>query len=424
MQATAPAAPAPDAPAPRFDGWRIVLLAALSQGLALPLLGAYGLVATPLIEEFGASSTQLGLGMSLAILATALAGPPLGVALDRGPLRAIMLGGVALMLLSIAALSRATALWQLAVCLSFATVGLSMYGMLPVQVVLVNWFVLRRGSALSLAYVGTSVAAFVVPPTTAWLIEALGWRDALLALAAGAAALAAPAISRLVKRPEELGQTPDGLAAETNAGAPVGGRGAAARAAREGTGLAGDRNFWLIAIGLGLALSVSVATLFLVRHLETLGIARTRAALVPSAMAACGIVGKLGAGWLIDRVDARAVVAGALVLHALGWVIVASQASFGALLFAAAPLGLGGGGFLPLPAVLQGRCFGRDAIGRVGGLHGLIGLPFLLAAAPLVGWAEGSCGGFATPFYGLTGVLLLAAGVLACVRIPGVEPGT
>jgi sugar phosphate permease len=416
----------------RFDGWRIVALAALSQGLALPLLGAYGLVATPLIEEFGASTTQLGLGMSLAILATALAGPPLGVALDRGPLRTIMLGGVALMLLSVAALSRGTALWQLAVCLAFATVGLSMYGMLPVQVILVNWFVLRRGSALSFAYVGTSVSAFVVPPATAWLIEAFGWRNALLALAAGAAVLAAPAIARLVKRPEELGQTPDGIA--QGAATPVGQRRDAtasearseptrAFASREADGVIKDRNFWLIAVGIGLALSVSIATLFLVRHLETLGIPRTQAALVPSLMAAFGIVGKLGAGWLIDRVDARAVVAGALALHALGWAIVASQTSLAALLLAAAPLGLGGGGFLPLPAVLQGRCFGRDAIGRVGGLHGLIGLPFLLAAAPLVGWSEGRSGGFAAPFYGLTGVLLLAAGVLACLRIPAVEPG-
>jgi sugar phosphate permease len=118
----------------RFDGWRIVVLAAVAQGLALPLLGAFGLVATPLIDEFGASTTQLGIGMSLAILATALAGPALGVVLDRGPLRTTMLSGVALMLVSVLLLSRGTALWQLGACLAFATVGMSMYGMLPVQV--------------------------------------------------------------------------------------------------------------------------------------------------------------------------------------------------------------------------------------------------------------------------------------------------
>jgi len=399
---------------PRFDGWRMVALGGLAQGLALPLLGAFGVVATPLIEEFGASATQLGLGMSLALLAAAVVGAPLGAALDRGPLRAIMLAGAALMFVSLLALSRGVALWQLAACFAFATVGMSMYGMAPVSVILVNWFVVRRGTALSLAYVGTSVGALIVPAATAWLIEWFGWRHAVVAVAAGAAALVAPAIAGMVKRPEELGQVPDGLP-----------RPAAAPRTSEAHGpaspLAGwlrDRNFWLIGAGVGLALSVSVATLFLVRHLEMLGIPRTQAALVPSSMALFGIVGKLGAGWLIDRFDARAVVVGALALHALGWTIVASQSSHAAMLFASAPLGLGGGGFLPLAPVLQGRCFGRNAIGRIGGFHALIGLPFLLTAAPLVGWSAGRTGGFAAPFYGLVATLALAAAVLASVRVP------
>jgi len=439
------------APSVRFDGWRIVALGALAQGLALPLLGAYALVATPLIEEFGASATQLGVGMSLAILGGALAGPPLGLGLDRGPLRTIMLSGVALMLGSVVALSQGAALWQLAAGLAVAAVGMSMYGMLPVQVILVNWFVLRRGTALSWAFVGTSVAAFVVPPTTAWLIDWLGWRHALVALASGAALIVAPAILRLVKRPEELGQTPDGLPADRCDSAPVqsdassaarsephasedsskgwGGRQALPGLVSRGEPKASevvswlrDRNFWLIGVGAGLGLSVSVATFFLVRHLEMLGIPRTSAALVPSSMALFGIVGKLGGGFLIDRADARAVVVSALLLHALGWTIVASHTSLAAMLVASAPLGLGGGGFLPLPAVLQGRCFGRGAIGRVSGLHTLIGLPFLLCAPPLVGWAEGLTGSFDAPFFGLAGALTLGAGVLAGVRIPEVEP--
>lgn len=401
----------------RFDGWRMVALGGLAQAVAMPLMGAFGVVATPLIQEFGASTTQLGIGMSVALLAAALAGAPLGVALDRGPLRTLMFAGAALMFAAVFALSRSVALWQLAACFAFAVVGMTMYGMLPVQVVLVNWFALRRGTALSLAYVGTSVGALIVPPTTAWLIEALGWRHALVVLAAGAALLALPAIAGIVKRPEELGQTPDGIArAVGTSRTPEPVQSALSRWRR-------DRNFWLIGGGAGLALAVAVAALFLVRHLETIGIPRTQAALIPSAIALFGIAGKLAAGWLIDRIDARAVVAGILGLHALGWTIVASQSSYAAMLVAAAPLGLGVGGFLPLPAVLQGRCFGRDAIGRISGIHALIGLPFLLAVAPLIGWAEGRTGSFAVPFFGLAGALVLAAAVLACVRIPAVEPG-
>lgn len=408
----------------------MVARAALAQAFALPLLGAYGLVATPLIQEFGASTTELGVGMSLAILAAALGGPVLGVLLDRGPLRAIMLAGVLLMWVSVLLLSRGRALWQLGACLAFATLGMSMYGMMPAQVVLVNWFVLQRGRALSVAFVGTSLAAFVVPPATAFAIERLGWRGALVALASAAALLACVAIYGLVKRPEERGQSPDGISApphrstsdlssEARSAPP---RGSASREASEVRGWLADANFWLIAVGMGLALSVSVATLFLVRHLETLGFSRTEASFVPSAMALFGVVGKLAAGWAIDRFDARVVVATALLVHALGWAIVATQSSYGAMLLAAAPLGLGGGGFLPLPPVLQGRCFGRAAIGRVSGLHALLGLPFLLAAAPLVGSAAGEDGGFAVPFLGLALVLVAAALVLAGLRVPSVEP--
>ena len=146
------------------------------------------MVATPLIEEFGASTTQLGLGMSLAILAAALAGPPLGAALDRGPLRAIMLSGVALMFVSVLALSRGAALWQLAACFASPRWGCRCTACCRCRSILVNWFVLRRGTALSLAYAGTSVGALIVPPATAWLIEWFGWRHALVALAAGAVA--------------------------------------------------------------------------------------------------------------------------------------------------------------------------------------------------------------------------------------------
>jgi sugar phosphate permease len=404
---------------PRFDGARMIVVAALVQAAANPLLGAYGVLQTPLIAEFDTDAARLGLGMSLAVLALALSAPPIGLLADRGPLRLVMLAGVGVMLAAMLGLARSTALWQLALCLPLATVGLGMYGMLPAQAMLVNWFVLRRGLALGRASVGSSVGALVVPVATAWLSEAFGWRRALVVLAATAAALAAPAIALfVVKRPEEVGQTPDGLPAEPRPrpDAPAGAAQSEGGARAEPARWLRDPSFWAIGVGVGLALSVSVATLFLVRHLEKSGLARTEAALVPSLMAAFGILGKLASGFAIDRIDARAVVTATLGLHAAGWLLLATQTSHAAFLLAAVPLGLGGGGFLPLPPVLQGRCFGRDAIGRVSGLHALLGLPFLLAVAPLVGLAEVRTGSFAGPFLGLAGTLVLAAGVLACVR--------
>jgi MFS family permease len=406
------------APVP-FHGWRIVGVAATSQALGFGLLSAYGFLITPLAEEFGVTTTQLGLGFSVSILCTALTGPLLGRALDRGPLRAIMLCGVALMLVSVLTLSRGAAPFELAICFAFVTIGMSMYGLFPAQVMIVNWFIVRRGMALAVAAAGLSVAAFFVPQLSSRLIHALGWRNALVVIACGAAVIAVPLIARYaVKRPEEVGQHPDGdTPSERNGSMPRLVEIPLAHMLR-------DPNFWLLGIGVGIALCVSLPGFFLVRYMETeLGIPTVQAANVPSAMAASGLVGKLLAGWAMDRIDKRVVVVAALALNALGWLAAVTQSSLAGMLVAAVPLGLGGGGFLALPAALQGACFGRAMIGRVSGLHALLGLPFLLCIAPSVGWLEQRTGSFVPPFVGLAGLLLLAALVLVLVRIPRVEPG-
>lgn len=411
-----PSPPSPPTLA-RFDGWRVVAAAALLQALGIGLLPAYGFVATPLIEEFGASTVQLGLGFSISILFAALTAPPLGWLLDRRPLRPTMLFGVALMAGATVALSRGRSLAELAACFGLATVGMSAYGFFPAQVMVVNWFLVRRGTALALAAAGLSVSTFLVPQITSRLIDGLGWRLAVAILGCGAAALAVPVIAFFaVKRPEDVGQHPDGLPPTKHAGAapplvelPI-------------TNLLRDPRFWLIGIGSGLALCVAIPGFFLIRHMEELGISRVEAANVPSLMALCGLVGKLLAGWSIDRIDKRIVVTIALGLHGLGWVIAATQSTLHAFLLAAVPLGLGGGGFLPLPAVLLGGCFGRAMIGRVSGMQGLLQLPLLLAITPLAGWLEQQTGSFAAPFLLLAALLGVAAATLFFVRVETAEP--
>jgi MFS family permease len=358
--------------------------------------------------------------MSITIMSMAILGPVLGPLYDRGSLRTLMLVGVATMLGGMLLLTQGAALWQLAIFLAITSVGMSMFGFLPVKVMIVNWFVRRRGTALALAYAGTSLAGFVVPPVTAYLIEFLGWRAALLWMAIGAAAIAGPAVALLaVRRPEDVGQHPDGNPAvashaETEARTPRASFGSLAR----------DANFWRIGLGDALAMCVPVASgVFFVRHLEELGIPRTQVALVLPLMAVFSVMGKITVGVLADRFDARLLAVLTLVLHVLGLFIIATGSGLSAMFAAALPLGLGGGGFLPLPSILQGACFGRTVIGQVSGLHGFLGLPFLLTSAPLVGLAATYTGSFVLPFLGLGAIQLLAAFVLAFVRVPEVEPG-
>jgi len=146
-----------------FHGWRIVGLGVIANAIGTGLIGVYAFMVTPLVEEFEATPAQLGLGMSITIVSMALAAPILGPIFDRGRLRATMLAGVAVMVMAMGLLSQGQALWQLAIGLALTASGISMFGMLPAKVLIVNWFVRRRGRALAFAFAGTSLAGFVMP---------------------------------------------------------------------------------------------------------------------------------------------------------------------------------------------------------------------------------------------------------------------
>jgi MFS family permease len=419
-------APIPELPARiapvtgAFGGWRIVGIAALCHALGFGLMGVLSFVNTPLTREFGATQAQMGLGLSLSIVSPAICGPLLGWLLDRGPLRAIMLLGLAIMLGGATWIARGEALVELAAGFAVVTVGMSMYGMFPANVMIVNWFVIRRGKALAVATAGASLAGLLVPQIASRLIERLGWRDALLAIAFGAAAIAAPLIAAFaIKRPEDAGQHPDGLPPlEPSASQP-------SRLVEIPIGsLLRDPSFWLVGIGLGLAFCTAIPDFYLVRYMETeLGMPAVQAAIPASLGALGGITGRIIAGWAADRFDKRVLLLAALGMVALGWAIAVGVPSFGGLIAAEIVKGLGVGSIFPLAPVVQGACFGRAMIGRVSGLHALLGLPFLIAIAPLVGYAHAQTGSFAQPFLGLVGVCALAALLFAFARIPRVEPG-
>jgi OFA family oxalate/formate antiporter-like MFS transporter len=399
----------------RFDGWRVVLACAAAQAFGVGMVSIYGFVATPVIAEFGASDAQMGFAMSITILSMSAVAPLLGPLLDRGPIRRIMLCGVAIMVTAVWALAQGTQLWHLGLGLAVCSVGFALYGPMPVQVLLVNWFVARRGSAIAVAGIGFSVAGLALPLGAAWLVASLGWRTAVGTIATVAALIVAPLIAAfVVNRPEERGQRPDGPAA-------VGASEGDARASvvdHSAGEIARDPNFWLIGIGTGIAHSVPVTTIFLVRHMQSFGVEPERAALVFVVMGVFGILGKLASGNLADRMDERWVTIGVLAIYLAGWLAMATGSSLTVMLVAAVPMGFGAGGLVPMPPLLNGACFGRAVVGKVMGMQAALGLPFLIAAAPMVGYVRDRTGNFVSPFLGLAVALVVASAVLFFVRLP------
>lgn len=406
-----------------FYGWRIVGVAALAQAVSVgSTFYLYGAFLKPLAAEFGASRLVVTIGLTLLILVQGAVGPFLGQAIDRGSVRSLMLAGVLVEAAGLALLSFATAIWQLG--LAFVTaisVGSFLFGPLATATLVANWFVRRRGRALGIAALGGAVGGVVCPPLAAALIEAFGWRGAALAIAAGVMLLVVPLAAVIVRRPEDLGSTPDGEpVARTAQSLP------ACEAAPEITTreLLRDRNLWAITAGVGFAwCPVSVLLAHLVPYATDIGISPARASIVMSGYALGGGIGRLLFGFLADRIDKRVACWIAIGGLAAAWVQLLGEPPFGTLLAAAAAAGVAVGGIMPLWGALTGATFGRAAFGRAIGLMNLLMLPFTVAGAPAAAYLFDRTGSYQLAFSCFLAFFALASLALLWLRLPALEPG-
>ena len=387
----------------------------------------FGLFQKPIAAEFGASFKELGVGMTLIMAASAVIGPFLGYALDRYSIRrGIMVAGAACMGVGFACMSLASSLWVLAFALGcLVGLGVPALGAHGTSKVVANWFIRGRGQALGICHTGTSAGGLLFPPLTALAIASVGWRGALLYLTAALFLIAIPLVwFVMVNRPEDLGLTADGDG-EASVTGPAAIAGAGAHVGWTLRSLLHEWNFWIIALSIGLSgacMSSVVANLH--PYATDLGIGSGSASLLMSCYATSGIAGKLMFGALADHIDVRYGMWLALGIVAIYLSVLLSHASYGPLAAASLAGGLGTGGILPLWGAMIGRCYGREAFGRVMGLMGPIMGPLLWSVFPLTGWIRDRTGNYDGAFVGFLAAITVAACLMACLRPPQREPGT
>jgi MFS family permease len=374
-------------------------------------MGPAGVFMTQLQEDFGATRAAVSLAGPILACMMMSVGLFLGPVLDRGSIRRVMLAGVGVMLIGLLGLSRGRNLTEVGLLLAVASIGMSMYGTLPSQVLLVNWFTRLRGRALALSTVGMSVSGFLLPPLSAALVAAYGWRDALGWIAVSAAALAFPLIfAFVIDRPSDVGQHPDGDTG-TPAEPPV--------TLRRPIGIfLREPNFWLVSFGMGFALCSLAVAMHLVPFGQSLGLSLQSAAWAPPALSSGSLLGKLLGGWSIDRLGKRITVTTLLFVQGLGWATLATEPDFSGLLAGAALVGFGAGGFLPLPPVYLAVCFGPRVVGQASGLSGAATLPIQMMAPLLAGASFDRSGNYTEAFQSMLAVVAIATLLLLLIRPP------
>ena len=172
---------------------------------------AFSLLFPPILEEFSWQRGATAGAFSFGFLVTAVLSPLLGKLMDRFGPRLVIELGVAFMGAGLLLASLVAQPWHL-----YATLGVLVgagsvcLGYTGQALFLPNWFVRRRGLAMSIAYSGVGVGSILLLPAVQAFIDRAGWRSTCIAMGITVLLLLAPLNLLLRKRPEDLGLTPDG----------------------------------------------------------------------------------------------------------------------------------------------------------------------------------------------------------------------
>ena len=382
---------------------RLCLIVVVSAcGLAVGQ-GAINVFAAGVFIKPIADSLQLGRGtlstaIGLSNVVTAISAPFFGRALDAWGVRRPLLLSIALFAITTAALgsiSSAAGLFLL-----YAVSGLVGVGQNPTAYskVLAAYFDRRRGLAMGLALAGVGLGTALMPAFTARLIENVGWRIVVRVAgrADSRARMAAGAV--LASR-----------TANTQHGRPhvSGGRLAFGRHSAE-------RGYWTLATAFFLiAVAVNGALVHVVPLLTDRGMLASAAAGTLAAAGMALVVGRVAAGYVMDRVFAPYVAIASLLgpiagLAVLGWNALSLSPFVGTAL-----LGLGIGVEVDLMSFLVTRYFGLRAFGA---LHGLLFAALVLGnavGASALGWSFQFLQSYQPAFVVLELLLLVAMGLFA-----------
>ena len=396
-------------------GWRVVLASILGVACgASPVpFNAIGQLLGPVHAEFGWSFKDILLGITLFGVIAAFMAPVFGWLSDRYGVRPVALWSLFAFGATFGTLAFVPgSIW--AWWLGWSLCGLVGIGSTPVTWTRgVNlWFFRQRGLALGLTLIGTGLTALAVPWLARYTIDHFGWRQVFPVLACLPLLVALPVGLWLFREPR-LEQRP----VEVSRGAALTGV-AAAAAIR-------DYRFWLIFMS-GLLIAVAYGGIFvnLQQMFELKGFSKITSTGIVSTLSMSILVGRLGTGWLLDRVWAPWVASPLLSIPAIACILLAGSALSLPLAYLCALLvGLAAGAETDLIAYLAGRYFGMAHYGKI---YGSLYMPFGFGSAvspALYGWARDVTGNYNLALYIAMAMFIIGAALLLFLgRYPDFSP--
>lgn len=392
------------------------MLQFLQSALLMQSFGAYVAV---LSDERGWSKTALSGAAALQSVETAILGPALGWLLDRFGPRAMLQIGMLVFGCGFLLLSQIETLAGFYVSAVMMAVGMSLGGFFPLTVSLIQWFERYRARALSVMSMGLALGGVAVP-AVAWSMATFGWRATAFGSGVILIVLGLP-LSRVIRwRPQDQGETVDGLpeAPAQTAGSVE--RAPASRVEFSVRQALRTRAFWLLALGHGFALLVVTAVnVHAITHMkEGLGYTVTQAAFFIMILTFGQVGGVVLSATIGDRFEKRMLAALCMLGHMVGLLLL-TYATHPAQVAAFALLhGMAWGLRGPLMQSIRADYFGRNAIGMILGLSAVIIALGQIAGPMVAGMLADLTGNYRAGFT----VLALTAGCGSLLFVFAIRP--
>jgi len=360
---------------PIFYGWYMVIASIAANTIfSAAYFQGFGVLIIPIERTFGWDRWVISAAMSLRQLESGIVSPAVGLLLDRVSSRKLIFWSAVISAFGFIGLGFTTgivAFFLFIVVISLGASGVSHAVTWPV--IISRWFRRKRGLAMGLAVTGPIFGSPIVI-LNAQIEEAHGWRVVLIGYGI-LILVCVTLLSMLVRdRPEPYGLAPDGDPPEVDASTE---RPTGPSTRRPDSGLTlhavlRTREFWLFTSYLSGTFTVNSA--FQVHMIpyfqQDVGLSAAWAAVVMSMVFIISGIGRVGGGYLLDKMDYRlvlAVVAALMGLSLLYLQVVDVRTVWATLPFALM-FGVSFGCLVPMRGAVGSIMFGTRAIGGVLGL--------------------------------------------------------
>jgi predicted MFS family arabinose efflux permease len=353
-------------------GWivaGVTFLALLTTSAALGLPGA---MLKPLSQDFGWATDRLSSVFAVRFALFGLLGPFAAVFIARFGLRHIMLTSACFIAVAMALAPAVTQLWQLFVLWGVVLgCGTGLTALVLGAMVANRWFSTHRGLVVGLFAASTATGQLIFLPASAWIIEHVGWRYAVLPVVGACLVVGLLAILLMRDHPQDVGlraygEPQDALASAAAAPLPLNFMGPFAMLKE----VSHSRVFWALAGSFficGLSTNGLVQTHFIALCGDN-GLSAVPAASVLAMMGAFDLVGTMLSGYLSDRYDNRKLLFWYYALRGLSlfWLPLSTYTFYGLSLFAMF-YGLDWIATVPPTVKLAAQEFGKERAGLVFG---------------------------------------------------------